>query len=93
MKLIQAKALPNYRLELVFDNGERGIVDLASYVGRGVFRAWQDFNVFEQVHVTPEGAVEWPGEIDLCPDSLYMQMTGKTPEDLFPVIQQRPLHA
>ncbi len=89
MEITKAKALPGYRLELKFDNGESGVVDLSEFVGRGVFAAWEKPGVFEQVAVTAEGAVEWPGEIDLCPDALYLRMTGKKPEDLFPILRDR----
>jgi hypothetical protein len=93
MEIVEAKALPGYRLQLVFDSGERGAVDLSEFVGRGVFTAWERPGVFEQVAVTSEGAVEWPGEIDMCPDALYLRMTGKTPEELFPSLRNRLFHA
>ncbi len=93
MKIISSKALPQFRLELKFDNGESGVVDVSSLVGRGVFAAWEQPGVFEQVTVTDEGAVEWPGELDLCPDSLYLRMTGKKVEEVFPALQNRLSHA
>ena len=93
MEITQAKALPAYRLELLFDNGEHGVVDLSEFVGRGVFSTWETPGVFEQVVVTREGAVEWPDEIDMCPDALYLRMTGKKPEDLFPALRNRLSHA
>lgn len=93
MNATYVKALPGYRLELRFDNGESGVVDLSEFVGRGVFAAWERPGVFEQVAVTSEGAVEWPGELDMCPDALYLRMTGKRPQDVFPSLQNRPSHA
>jgi hypothetical protein len=87
MKIIEAKALPAYQLKLVYYNGESGVVDLSSFVGRGVFSAWEDPKVFNSVRVTNEGAVEWPGEIDLCPDALYLQLTGKAAEEVFPALK------
>ena len=93
MEITQAKALPGHRLELRFDNGECGVVDLSAFVGRGVFAAWEQPGVFEKVAVTSEGAVEWPGEIDMCPDALYLRMTGKRPEDIFPALRDRVTHA
>jgi hypothetical protein len=93
MKITRAKALSKYRLELQFDNGESGVVDVSSYADRGVFTAWSTPGVYEKVQVTSEGAVEWPGEIDLCPDALYLQMTAKKPEEIFPALHQRALHA
>jgi hypothetical protein len=83
MEIIKATALPGYNLELHFSNGENGVVDLSEFAGRGVFMAWEQPGVFEKVAITSEGAVEWPGEIDMCPDSLYLRMTAKRPEELF----------
>ena len=61
MKIIDAKALPNFRLNLQFDNGESGVVDLSSLVGRGVFEAWNVPSVFESVSVTDEVQCVGPG--------------------------------
>ena len=93
MQIIKAKALPGYRLQLQFGTGESGVVDLSEFVGRGVFSSWEQPGVFEQVSITNHGAVEWPGELDMCPDALYLRMTGKRPEDLFPTLCRRVSHA
>jgi hypothetical protein len=93
MNIVTAKALPGFRLELHFDSGEHGIVDLSEFPGRGVFVAWETPGVFDQVRVTSDGAVEWPGEIDMCPDALYLRMTGKRPEEVFPALRSRMTHA
>jgi hypothetical protein len=92
MLITFAKALPEYRLALRFSNGETGSVDLSGLAGRGVFAVWRDAEVFRQVRVTADGAVEWPGEIDLCPDALYLRMTGRLPAGLLPPPRQ-PAHA
>jgi Protein of unknown function (DUF2442) len=93
MRIIDAKPLPQFRLELRFDNGETGVVDLSSLAGRGVFEVWNVPGVFDDVKVTDDGAVQWPGELDLCPDALYLRMTGKTAEQVFPAIGKRLSHA
>ena len=93
MEITKAKPLPGHRLDLLFNNGENGVVDLSEFVGRGVFAAWERPGVFEKVAVTSEGAVEWPGELDVCPDALYLRMTAKKPEDLFPSLRNRLSHA
>jgi len=93
MKITQAKALAGYRLHLRFDNGAEGEVDLSSYAGQGVFSAWLEPEFFARASITPEGAVAWPGNLDLCPDALYIQMTGKTAEDIFPKISSSLAHA
>ena len=93
MRITTARPLPNFQLELQFDNGETGVVDLSSFAGRGVCAAWNTPGVFEQVAVTDEGAVEWPGGIDFCPDALYLRMTDRRPEEIFPVLGDRLSHA
>lgn len=93
MRVTQVKPHSGFRLELHFDNGESGIVELKEFVGRGVFAAWEQPGVFEQVAVTSEGAVEWPGEIDMCPDALYLRMTRMKPEELFASLRNQMSHA
>jgi hypothetical protein len=93
MKIESVNALPAYRLALRFDNGESGVVDLSEFVGRGVFAAWATPGFFEQVSITDDGAVAWPGELDMCPDALYLRMTGKRPEEVFSTLRNRLTHA
>jgi Protein of unknown function (DUF2442) len=93
MKITSAKPAPRYRLELRFDNGESGVVDLSSFAGKGVCAAWLEPSVFERVAVTDDGAVEWPGGIDFCPDALYLRMSHQRPEAIFPSLRDRLSHA
>ena len=39
-------------------------MDLSDLAGKGVFSKWNH-------------KVAWPGGIDLCPDALYVEVTGK----------------
>lgn len=82
-----------YKVFLRFNDGSEGVVDLSSLAGRGVFAAWLEPSHFRQVRVSASGGIEWPGELDLCPDALYLQMTGKSPEDLFPALRKDASHA
>ena len=93
MKLIEISPRDDFRLFLRYDDGANGEVDLSSYAGKGVFVAWLEPRVFEQVKLAEAGHPEWPGEIDLCPDSLYMQLTGKKPEEVFPSLRNLPASA
>ena len=78
IRITNAIAEPGYVLWLSFTDGSEGRVNLAHLVGPGVFAAWQDARVFEQVRVDPKTrTVCWPGDIDLDPDVLYAQATGK----------------
>ncbi|KAB2641726.1 MAG: DUF2442 domain-containing protein [Verrucomicrobia bacterium] len=93
MKLSEISPRDGYRLFLRYDDGACGEVDLSGYAGRGVFAAWLQPGVFEQVTLAEAGHPQWPGEIDLCPDALYMLLTGKSPEAVFPTLRQLPVHA
>ena len=92
-KISKVKALPGYRLELEFENGVSGTVDLSNEVGKGVFALWRDPLFFEQVAIGSAGELMWGDKIDLCPDALYLKVTGKKPEDLFPTLRDLPAHA
>lgn len=93
MNLVEIIPKDNYRLFLRYDDGTQGELDLSAYVGRGVFKAWLNPSAFKQVKLTEYGNPEWPGEIDLCPDALYMQLTGKKPEEIYPKLSSIPTHA
>ena len=90
-KPIEVKALAAWRIWLRYDDGTEGPVDLSDLAGRGVFEAWGDPAFFRSVRLGSHGAVEWGPDIDLCPDALYLRLTGKSPEELFPAL--RSLHA
>ncbi|OFW05399.1 MAG: hypothetical protein A3H96_07715 [Acidobacteria bacterium RIFCSPLOWO2_02_FULL_67_36] len=92
-KPIAVKPLADFRIWLRYDDGVEGEVDLSDLVGRGVFQAWDDSDVFAAVRLGSHGAVEWGSEIDLCPDALYLRLTGKAPEDLFPTLKSIPADA
>jgi hypothetical protein len=93
MRIIEAKPASQFQVVLRFADGTRGTADLNHLAGRGVFRIWEAPGVFEQLSITAEGALQWPGEVDLCPDSLYLQVTGKSPIELFPVLNESVNHA
>ncbi len=83
-KPVQVKALPNYKLWVKYSDDVAGEVDLSHLAGRGVFSLWNDYAAFEKVYIGSSGAIAWSDEIDICPDNVYMTITGKTPEELFP---------
>ena len=79
MKVTALRPLPDYRLWLRFADGTEGTVNLSEKVGRGVFASWKDPKAFAQVEVGEFGQPVWPGDIDLCADSLYQTVTGSLP--------------
>ena len=84
----EVKPLDNYRLWVKFSDGVEGIVDLAEFAGEGVFTLWNDYREFQKVHIGPGGEIAWSGQIDMCPDAIYLRITGKKPGELFPRLRE-----
>lgn len=63
-------------LRVRYEDGVEGEVDLSAHVGRGVFAAWNDAAFFETVYVSAHGSIAWSEDIELCPDSIYLELTG-----------------
>ncbi len=70
--VLSVESLANYRLNLTFENGERRIFDVKPYLQRGVFVRLQNRAIFGAMRVAA-GSVEWPGELDLSYDTLYIE--------------------
>ena len=83
MRIVDLKVLDHYRIDLTFDDGTRGTVDLSDLVGKGVFSAWSDYQNFRDVSIGSGGELVWASGQDLCADALYLKSAGKRPEDLF----------
>lgn len=92
-RIVAAEPRGRYRVWLKYKDGVEGEVDLSHLAGRGVFKKWDDGDGFEQVTVGQRGDLRWGEDLDLCPDSLYMKLTGKTVEELFPGFSKAKLHA
>ena len=89
----EVRVLPGFRLWLRYKDGVEGEVDLSDLAGRGVFAAWHNREFFESVRIDESGALEWGDQLDLCPDSLYLRLTGKSPENVFPKLKSNEVHA
>lgn len=93
VKLVTVDALPDYRLRVAFSDGVVSEIDLSYLIGRGVFSALSDPAFFQRVSVGEGGEITWDGKVDMCADAVYLQVTGKTPEELFPGLAAKGSHA
>ncbi len=66
------RPLDDYRLEVEFENGEHRVFDMKPYLQSGVFVGLQNPSSFRAARVVA-GSVEWPGEVDLSYDTLYLE--------------------
>lgn len=92
-KPTEVKPLDRYRLWIKYSDGIEGLVDLSDLAGEGVFALWNDYQEFEKVRIGPSGEIAWNDQIDLCPDSIYLKITGKKPEEVFPKLRQLTVYA
>lgn len=94
IKIIEARALAPYRLYVKFSDGAEGAIDLSAWAGQGLFASWDDPAFFERVQINPTGrSLEWGNLIDLCADSLYMNLTGRAAQELFPKLAREGMRA
>ncbi len=92
-RIVDARARERYRIWLKFADGTEGEVDLSYLAGKGVFSEWAEKNTFAKVDIGPDGELIWPGGADLCPDSLYMKVTGLNPDQVFPKLRGQSISA
>jgi hypothetical protein len=67
--IVEVKPEPDYRLFVRFKDGLAGRVQLRREELTGALAPLLDARFFEQVFID-NGAVAWPGEIDLSPDAM-----------------------
>jgi len=64
-------AQDDYTLILTFTNGEIRCFDMSPYLQYTVFQPLRNIAFFKLARPA-HGTVEWPGEIDFAPDTLYL---------------------
>ncbi len=90
---LEVFARPAFRIWLRYPDGVQGEVNLSHLPGKGVFTAWDRPGAFEAVSIADDGSVTWGSGLDLCSDSLYIQLTEKSPEEVFPNLKTSEVDA
>ena len=81
---VSLEARSGYRLWVRFDDGVEGEIDLSRRAGRGVFAIWNEQGVFESASITPHRTIRWSDDAELCADAVYLEITGRDPEEILP---------
>ena len=78
--VVSASYQGEYKIEITFDDGRRGVVDFSKYLHKGgVFDRFKDVGFFRNFKINEElGTVTWGNEIDIAPETLYAEAT-RTP--------------
>ena len=71
VKIVKPK--PDHKIYVETEDGRKGVFDMRPYLERGMFRELKDINYFNQVGIL-FGAVTWPNEQDISPETLTEEM-------------------
>ena len=71
--VIEIKLAGEFELFVRFNDGVKGNVKFLPSFFRGVFEHLRDQSKFGQVMIV-DGAVTWPGELDLAPDAMHDEL-------------------
>lgn len=77
--IIDVKVMKDYKVELQFEDGTSGIVDISKIIPfKGIFEPLNDKNFFSKVVVNPEiGTICWENGADLSPTYLRKNIEQK----------------
>lgn len=78
-KPIRVIPLENFKIELYFDDGISGQIDLSELKSKGVFSLWDNYENFKKVYIDNETtAIAWSPEVEIDVNNLYLKLTGKS---------------
>lgn len=76
-----AKHLKGYQIEILFNDGKQGTVDLFQSLKGKIFDPLKDIKLFSQLKVDKElDTIVWPNGADFAPEYLYFQAFKEEPE-------------
>lgn len=78
-RIREVHAEPDFRLRVVYDDGQTVVVDFGPIIRQGgVFAPLADWELFRKAKPGSRGrSVCWPGDIDFCADALWLQAQGQ----------------
>lgn len=68
--IISAKVLPNFLLDIEFDDAKISRIDIKPFIKNGISSALKNEDFFSSVKAI-DGYITWPNGFDFCPAFLY----------------------
>ncbi len=68
----------NYILSVIFENGEKGRLDMKPILDFGIFQRIKDYEAFKKVRVTFD-TIAWDCGVDLDPEFVYNKSKENNP--------------
>lgn len=81
LHITNARYLEDYKVEVSFNDGRKGIADLADALKGSMFEPLKNKSVFSRLAVDKElDTIVWSNGADLAPEYIYFQAFKKEPE-------------
>jgi len=81
LHIIEAKYLSDYKIEVLFNNGQKGVADLSRVLKGKIFEPLKEKTVFAQLKIDTElETIVWPNGADLAPEFIYYQIFKNDPQ-------------
>ncbi len=74
-RIVKVRAFHEFRLEVWFEDGVHGVVDLREELWGPMFEPLRDLAFFAQVGLDDFGAPCWPNGADIAPDAIHEGLT------------------
>ena len=89
---VEVEARDGWRVWVAFADGVSGEVDLSDMAEEPICAAWRDPAFWKSVQITDYRAVAWSDDIELCPDSVYAELTGMMLREMYPRSESQRAH-
>ena len=76
MKVLEVKYLSDYTINIKFEDGVVGTIQLNDLVEKGIFKVLQDKSEFAKVY-TNGNSIAWSNELEIDAIAIYSELTGK----------------
>ncbi len=81
LHITQVKYLSDYKIEVLFNNGKKGVADLSGVLKGKIFEPLKEKTVFAQLKIDRElETIVWPNGADLAPEFIYYQIFKDDPQ-------------
>lgn len=76
MKITEVKYVSDYTINITFEDGISGMINLKDLVEKGIFKILQDKEKFATVYTTGS-TIAWSDELEIDGINIYSEITGK----------------
>jgi len=81
LHITNVRYLEDYKVEVSFNDGRKGVADLADALKGSMFEPLKNKSLFSRLVVDKElGTIVWSNGADLAPEYIYFQAFKKEPE-------------